>query len=159
MVKGGKISPTKLAMSSASAKKIRDIEKKGAEAKANGATKKKEPVMIAKKAPAMAAVPDNEEEPVKYDQKKAEKVHYTHDEKHRMKYIRNKIRDGETLSEEEVAFAQNHKIELTKAKKKDGAAAEHHGKAHQKKDKKDSHPKGKDSHGHSNKKGDKSKKH
>lgn len=132
MPRGTKISPAKLAQSSASAKKIKELEKKADAAKKNavlsGGSKKKVAVASPLKgAPQPNPVVEEKREDdnvVVFDQKKASKVHYSHDEKRHMKYLRNKIRDGVELSEEEVLFATNHKIELSKAKKKD-ASGEH----------------------------------
>ena len=144
MPRGTKISPAKLAQSSASAKKIRELEKKADAAKKNpvldgGESKKKEAVAPPKAAPQPKPVAEEKREDENaFDQKKASKVHYSHDEKRHMKYLRNKIRDGVELSEEEVLFATNHKIELSKAKKKDASGEHppkdtHHSKAHDKK--------------------------
>ena len=141
---GTRISPAKLAQSSASAKKIRELEKKADTAKKaatlNGNYKKK----MAEAAPKAVPPPKptveekREDEHVVFDQKKASKVHYSHDEKRHMKYLRNKIRDGVELNEEEILFATNHKIELAKAKKKDASGENphkdaHHGKSRDKK--------------------------
>jgi len=144
MPRGTKISPAKLAQSSASAKKIRELEKKADVAKktavVNGERKKTTPTAAPKVTlpPKPIAVEKQEDEPVVFDQKKASKVHYSHDEKRHMKHLRNKIRDGVELSEEEVLFATNHKIELSKAKKKEVSGDHpnkdaHHGKPQDKK--------------------------
>lgn len=143
MPRGTKISPAKLAQSSASAKKIKELEKKADAAKKNtvldGGSKKVAVAPPPKAAPQpKPVVEEREDENVVFDQKKASKVHYSHDEKRHMKYLRNKIRDGVELSEEEVLFATNHKIELSKAKKKDASGEHphkdaHHSKTHDKK--------------------------
>ena len=144
MPRGTKISPAKLAQSSASAKKIKELEKKADAAKKNtvldGGSKKVAVAPPPKAAPQPKPVVEEREDEnnVTFDQKKASKVHYSHDEKRHMKYLRNKIRDGVELSEEEVLFATNHKIELSKAKKKDASGEHphkdaHHSKAHDKK--------------------------
>ena len=104
MPRGTKISPAKLAQSSASAKKIKELEKKADAAKKNGVlnggSKKVAVAPPPKAAPQpKPVVEEREDENVVFDQKKASKVHYSHDEKRHMKYLRNKIRDGVELSE------------------------------------------------------------
>jgi hypothetical protein len=144
MPRGTKISPSKLAQSSASAKKIKELEKKADAAKKNailngGSKKKVVAVPPPKATPQSKPVVEEKREDdnvVVFDHKKASKAHYSHDEKRHMKYLRNKIRDGVELSEEEVLFATNHKIELSKAKKKVASGEHkdaHHDKTHDKK--------------------------
>jgi len=41
--------------------------------------------------------------------------HFSHEEKQHIKYLRNKIRDHKALTEEDVEYARDHKMDLSHA--------------------------------------------